>query len=137
MIKCLQFKRRNEPRRGDYQNLHPDPKIARLAWNPRFKIQNLWKIPKYWTPTQDPLRCKGHKKSSSESLILRNILKYWIQNARLNGALCSTNRRRLKQIKDAEVIQSASYLSTQKPHLKIKHGLKPALAVHIQKGFKS
>ena len=81
MIKCLQLKRRNEPRRGDHQNLRPDPKIARLAWSPRFKNLELMKISKYRTQTQDSLRPasdltrrKSRKKSVSESLALRNIL---------------------------------------------------------------
>jgi len=43
MIECLQLKRRNKPRRGDHQNLRPDPKIARLAWSPRFKNPRLMK----------------------------------------------------------------------------------------------
>ena len=54
MIKYLQFKRRNESRRGNHQHLHPEPKIARLAWSPAFwKSKTYEKSLSIWTQTQD------------------------------------------------------------------------------------
>ena len=151
MIKCLQLKRRNEPRqlkcrneprRGDHQNLRPDLKIARLAWSPHFNNPGLRKISKYRTQTQDSLklasdltRRKNRKKSASKLLTLRNILSI---GSKTQGSMgpC-VQQTGTEWIKDAEVVKPASYLSTQEPRLKIKHGHEPALVVHIQKGAKS